>query len=359
VNLKNILCTGLSTLTFLNSAPVFAGETTMPSQYPDNVNPQLAQKYQYIEDGPYTNALGIPTYQWMPTGAKPKLIFLGIHGLTLHGRRFRVLARSLAINGAGFISMDMRGFGRSYVDEQKRFSSPGNDRTKVDHHKSYDEIAALLKLIKTQYPDVQLIAVGESLGCTFCVRLAADYPDMIDGIVLSAPAVHINKDMYMGKTQIEQGLKAALSPHHEIDMRGFFAQLCSQRANVQNEMMDDPLIRKKLTIGSLISTDEFVAKTAEWGKKTNKDLAVLILQGSADGCVSPKHVTDLMNAMASDDQTLAWRGNFGHLQLETIFMRTPTIDALGNWLLEHSDGQKDKLQGLEECINNIGGVVTD
>jgi acylglycerol lipase len=331
----------------------------MPGQYTDNVNPLLADKYQYIEDGKYTNALGIPTYQWMPANARPKLIFLGIHGLTLHGRRFRVLARALAANGAGFISMDMRGFGRSYVDPQKRFSTPDNDRTKVDHHKSYDEIAALLKLIKADYPDVDLIAVGESLGCTFCVRLASEYPDLLYGVVLSAPAVHINKDMYLGKNQIEQGLKAVVSPHHEIDMRGFFAELCSQRQNVQNEMLDDPLIRKKLTIGSLIATDEFVSKTVAWGKGTSKNLAVLILQGSVDGCVSPRHVTDLMNSMSSDDQTLAWRGNFGHLQLETCFMRAPTIEAFGNWILEHCDGQKEKLQGLEQCISNIGGVVSD
>ncbi len=356
---RNFISVALAALSLLCALPAFAGESTMPSQYQDNVNPLLAQRYQYIEDGQFTDTLKIPTYQWMPVNAKPRVIFLGIHGLTLHGRRFRVLARSLAVNGAGFISMDMRGFGRSFVDEKKRFSSPDNDRTKVDHHKSYDEIVALLKLIKQQYPDIDLIALGESLGCTFCVRLASEFPDLVSGIVLSAPAVHVNKDMYYGKGQIEQGLKAVITPHHELDMRGFFAELCSQRPNVQNEMLDDPLIRKKLTIGSLISTDEFVAKTSTWGKSTSKNLAVLILQGSADGCVSPKHVTDLMNAMNSDDQTLAWRGKFGHLQLETCFMRAATIDALGNWLLEHTHDQIVKLRGLEQCITNVGGTVSE
>ncbi|MBX9669245.1 MAG: alpha/beta hydrolase [Candidatus Obscuribacterales bacterium] len=359
MRLRKYFCVALAAISLLFSSPGLAGETTMPSQYVDSVNPLLAQKYEYVEDGAYTDALKIPTYQWMPVNAKPRVIFLGIHGLTLHGRRFRVLARTMAVNGAGFITMDMRGFGRSFVDEQKRFSTPDNDRTKVDHHKSYDEIVALLKLIKQQYPDVDLIALGESLGCTFCVRLASEYPDLVSGVVLSAPAVHVNKDMYFGKGQIEQGLKAVISIHHELDMRGFFAELCSQRLNVQNEMMDDPLIRKKLTLGSLIATDEFVAKTALWGKSTSKDLAVLILQGSADGCVSPKHVTDLMNSMPSDDQTLAWRGKFGHLQLETSFMRAATVDALGNWLLEHTHDQVVKVKGLEQCITNVGGTITD
>ncbi len=61
-------------------------------------------------------------------------------------------------------------------------------------------------------------------------------------------------------------------------MSGFFAELCSKRPEVQEEMMADPLILKELPIGALISTDEFVHGTAKWGKGTSSDLAVLILQ---------------------------------------------------------------------------------
>ena len=123
-------------------------------------------------------------------------------------------------------------------------------------------------------------------------------------------------------------------------------------------MRDDPLIAKKLTLGALLSTDDFVDHTANWGKKTNPHLAVLIVQGSHDGCVSPKHVTELMNNMPSTDQTLAWRGNFGHLQLETIYMRAPVIDAIGNWLLDHGVDNQAKLKALQQNIADLGGTVT-
>ena len=143
-------------------------------------------------------------------------------------------------------------------------------------------------------------------------------------------------------------------------MQSFFTELCSSRKDVRDEMQDDPLLRKEISLGALIATDRFVAKTAYWGKNTNSHLQVLILQGNGDGCVSPKHVTDLMNNMRSNDQTLAWRGgNAGHLQLETSFMRAQTIDAIAEWLIDHSPDSQIKLQGFRQQIADLGGTVTD
>lgn len=329
----------------------------MPPPWTDNVSPELAAKYIYTEDGEYTKALNIPTYQWMPADAEPKVVFIGIHGLTLHGRRFRTLARSLAVNGAGFIAMDMRGFGRCKFDEKHQFSTPEEDRTKINHHKSYDDIVQLATLVKQKYPNTRVVALGESLGCTFCVHLAAEHPELISGVVLSAPAVRLNHDMYIGKGQVLQGLKAAIKPSHEVDLSGFFTDLCSNRADVQKEMTDDPMVLKKLKLEALVSTDAFCDKTTDFGKATLPSLAVLILQGSADGCVSPKHVTDLMNAMKSEDQTLDWRGNFGHLQLETSFMRGETISAIANWLSAHTNERKAVIKSFEKQIQNLGGTV--
>ena len=105
-----------------------------------------------------------------------------------------------------------------------------------------------------------MIALGESLGCTFAVRLAAEHPELVDAVLLSAPAVRINPDMYAGHGQIIKGLEAVIKPSHEIKMSGFFADLVSKRPEVQNEMIDDPLIRKELSIGELLNTDEFVKR---------------------------------------------------------------------------------------------------
>ncbi|MBX9694194.1 MAG: hypothetical protein K2Z81_17555, partial [Cyanobacteria bacterium] len=97
--------------------------------------------------------------------------------------------------------------------------------------------------------------------------------------------------------------------------------------------------------------------TAEWGKGVGPHLPVLIVQGSTDSCVSAKHVTDLTNAMPSDDQTLSWRGNYGHLQLETMFLRPSILNALTTWLFDHGVDAQAKLKKVQESINDLGGKL--
>jgi len=293
----------------------------------------------------------------MPTSGPPKVIVVGVHGLTLHARRYRVLARVMAAANIGFIAMDMRGFGRCKFDPHKQFSTPTDDRTRVNHEKSYQEIAALLKAVKQKFPEQKVVVLGESLGCTFAVRLAAEHKDLVNGIILSAPAVKLNPKMYIGHGNVARAAKAVVVPGHNVNLNAFMKNLVSPRKPVVDEMLDDPFILKSLPLSALISTDDFVGKTTDWGKGVGHKLPLLIIQGSIDNCVSAKHVTDLMNHMPSDDQTLAWRGNYGHLQLETIFVRASVLDAIANWLYTHSVEMKPRLQNAQQNIDGMGGKL--
>jgi alpha-beta hydrolase superfamily lysophospholipase len=354
-----VCCPSVSAVQDTNAQVAGLKETTMPSQYIEDIQPELAGKYKFTYDGDFTKASGLPTYEWMPTGGPPKAIIVGVHGLTLHGRRYRVLARSLAVNGVGFIAMDMRGFGRCKFDPSKQFSSATDDKTKVAHEKSYQDVAKLIAAVRDKYPGQLLIVMGESLGCTYGVRLASEHKDLVDGLILSAPAVRVNPQMYIGHGNIRQGLESIVKPSHEVNLNGFINNLVSERKEVVDEMLDDPFILKSLTLLSLLATDEFVAKTTEWSKNISKHLPVLIIQGSKDRCVSAKHVIDLTNAMGSDAQTIAWRGNYGHLQLETIFMRAHILDALVDWLYSQSVDMRSRLERAEQTIVGLGGKVTN
>lgn len=334
-----------------------ASEITIPSQMPDPVSPDILAKFVYKEDGEYTKICGLPTYEWLPAGKDPEAIIIGIHGLTLHGRRYRVLARTMAVSGIGFIAADMRGFGRCHYDDKNQFSTATDNRHKVAHMKSYEELVQLTKAVRDKYPGKPVVLLGESLGCTFCIKIAGEHSDLVDGLVLSAPAVKVNPKMYLSPSDIKEGLKSLVSRNHKVNLHNFLTKLVCPRQEVVDEMINDPLMVTHLSLLDLISTDEFVEKTSKLGKLLAEHLPILIIQGSVDGCVAPVHVTDLMMNIPSDDQTLCWRGKQGHLQLETSFVRATTIDALGDWIEDHSPSGKDRVAVLKRSLEDVGGKL--
>ncbi len=344
-------------IAFLLTTPgAFAGESTMPSTYAELIDPSIASQYVYSEDGPFSEASGLPTYQWMPAKGELKSVILAIHGLTLHGRRYRVLARTLAINNIGVVSVDMRGFGRNKFDDNGK-EKPKGEKTELNNELSYQDIVKVVQAIKAKYPNIPLIAMGESLGCTYCIRLAGEYPELINGVAISAPAIGVNPKMYSTGSDIKEGVKAILSSNHQVDLKKFLTELVSPMPEIANEMLDDPFIVKALTLKELIAVDFFVEKTLEWSKNTAVHLPLLVIQGSNDKCVLPKHLTDLMMTMRSDDMRICWKGSYGHLQLETAFMRASIIDSLGMWLQDHSADNRVHLKKLEQSIAELGGTL--
>lgn len=340
------------------SLPLPAGsvELTIPS-VKDTLNPEMAGQFTYIEDGELSQKLDLPVYEWLPVNRQPRVVCLGIHGLTLHGRRYRVLARTLASEGVVFVAPDMRGFGRCKFDPDKRFSTATDDKTKINYEKSYSDIVKLAQLLKEKYPDIPLIVLGESLGCTYCVRLAGDHPEVVTGMILSAPAVKVNPDMYLSPTDIGAGMKALVAKHHELNLHHFITSLVSGRKEVVDEMLDDPLILKQVPLFDLLHADEFVGKTAKYGKQVPPHMAVLIIQGSSDRCVVPEMVTHLTEAMPSDDQTVRWLGSYGHLQLETSFLRAAVVDSIRDWFEDHSAASREDKLNLGRKIVDAGGTL--
>src|SRR5258708_3079788 len=72
-----------------------------------------SDRFHYVKDGDIAKAVHLPVYEWYPK-QKPDGLVLAIHGLTLHGLRYEVLAKTLAVdNPMGcyyVVAPDMRGF---------------------------------------------------------------------------------------------------------------------------------------------------------------------------------------------------------------------------------------------------------
>jgi len=100
--------------------------------------------------------------------------------MSMYGEHVDMLAR----RGYHVVGIDMRGQGGS---ERHRKNQP--EKLWVDDFKTYsDDLAGFIKALPRQ-EEQPIIPVGMSFGGHVGVRMAGDYPGIVDGLFLMAPAI--------------------------------------------------------------------------------------------------------------------------------------------------------------------------
>jgi alpha-beta hydrolase superfamily lysophospholipase len=319
----------------------------------------INQTISFREDGPLSTELHLPLCEWFPKGVEPSSgLLLAIHGLTLHGKRYNVVCKAFAADGFYACAPDMRGFGRCYTDKSDQFSVAGESKRKVNYEKSYTEIVQLAMRMRQLHPSLPLFLMGESLGTSMSIKLASDHPELVDGLILSGPTAQVNPLMYF----LPQNVYAAafallLHPRFNMQTRPFVRYLVSHNPAVADEMIEDPLCRKGLTIAELLKTRAFVAKTLSNARKIEADIPVLIIQGSEDRCMVPGAVTKLCHKLRSSDQTLRWLHAHGHLLLETAYISPGTVNAIANWIEVQDKDHHIQVKQVQKDIIKLGGKL--
>jgi len=292
--------------------------------------------------------VGLPVYRWLPVGQPVRAVVLAIHGLTLHATCYEVLARGFAAAGFAFVAPDMRGYG-----ENAKPDAPAALR-KIDNERSYEDIVKLAKALNEQYGELPIAVLGESLGTSFCVRLAGEHHDLVDAIIVAAPTSRVNPLMFFAPRTIGQGVKALFMPGHQMSYSVFFDKLVSNNPEIIEELGADPEVLRRIPLSSLLETTDFVGKTNKWATLIKRDTPVLILQGSRDQAMVPRAVTKLAKNIKSTDQTIRWISGYGHLLLETDYLGPPALDAITDFINDHDDDEAQVRAELYREMKRFG-----
>jgi pimeloyl-ACP methyl ester carboxylesterase len=138
----------------------------------------------------------------------------GIHYYTSHGRRLRYVAAGndslptlLFLHGSpGSISYysrrysdsDLRGHFRMYAVDRPGYGYSGLGQPEPSIEKQAAMIRPLLdSLHKAKHP---IVIVGSSYGASIACRIAMDYPLLVDGLVLTGPAIGPGLETYFSIT---------------------------------------------------------------------------------------------------------------------------------------------------------------
>jgi alpha-beta hydrolase superfamily lysophospholipase len=150
----------------------------------------------------FTDPFGVVvTYDVYPKVARkvaPKAIIQIAHGIGEHAGRYAELAKALVTAGFGVYVADMRGHGRTgmqqFADDTTQLGHLGAGGLKA----AIGNISQLTEIIKEAHPGVPIVLLGHSMGSLLAQKLintrASDYA----AVILSASAYRMPGSMESG-----------------------------------------------------------------------------------------------------------------------------------------------------------------
>lgn len=208
---------------------------------------------------------------WHPD--QPSAIVTLVHGLGAHSGILHNVVDYLLPLGYEVYAMDLRGHGRSdgprgFIESWEEFR---------------EDLRAFLQYIRQQRAQCPLILWGHSMGGTIVLDYALRYPDDMQGLIVSAPALG-QVSVPLHKLVIGQVLSQFL-PHFRLPI-GLTKGMEVHDREALAAYLQDPLRHE---MGSARLATEFLS-TVDWIYYHGAELRVplLLLHGTADLVTSPQ-----------------------------------------------------------------------
>lgn len=266
-----------------------------------------------------------------------KIVVVCIHGLGLCAGAYKSLGKELSANGIDGFGVNVRGFG---PDRGKP------ERSRLDCVQTVSDVTELLRNIHMEKPDYKVFLVGESMGGALAIRIAADNPSLVDGVVCSAPAWKLLRMRKLaGKGVFELFL---FSGHYPGPAGRAVIHQATADPELSAHWLADSSHKLKLTWKESLSFLKFVSKTDDYAKQLMKP--VLVVQGLDDNLVSPKAVATLFKSIPTFNKTFLIDGKGEHLVLEEGRCSPALLQKLVDWL--KSDFTSQSGRAVIEVIND-------
>lgn len=237
------------------------------------------------------------------SSAPTKVVVVCIHGLGLCARAYKPLAKELSDSGIDGYGINVRGFG----------PDRGNpERAKLNCTETVGDVRELLVGIRKSQPDYRIFLVGESMGGALAIRIASENPQLVDGVICSAPAWKLLK---LRRTAL-RGIVELIFYHGSgpgPTGRAILHQATEDK-DLAEHFLSDPSHRLKLSVGEATSFLKFISKTDDFAKQLTKP--VLFVQGLNDRLVSARGVAKLFRVIPSRRKAFLIVGEAEHLVLE-------------------------------------------
>jgi acylglycerol lipase len=264
-----------------------------------------------------------PGWVWVDPRVERKAILMCVHGLGLHHRAYESFARRIAREGITIVSLDVRGFGSFY-------ETKGSDS--LDMKACVNDLVNVLRELRIDYKGLPMFLLGESMGGALVLRVAADHPELVDGIVCSVPAGQRHKET---GTKLKVALNLFSNANKDLDIGKGVVNRSTLVTSERDRWSNDPQSRLRLSAKELFNFETFMRHNAEFARRITKT-PVIVFQGNLDRLVKREGTYDLFEAVGTDDKTLVLLGDREHLIFEANPFKDDITLGIVGWLDAHS-----------------------
>lgn len=264
--------------------------------------------------------LKIFTRSWRPQG-KPRGVVILSHGFNSHSGYYGWVADQLVSKGLAAYALDYRGRGRS-----------DGERFYVQKFADYvSDLAALVKLAKSQEPGLPTFLLGHSAGGVVACIYTLENQKELAGLICESFAHEVPAPDFA--LAVLKGL-SHVAPHaHVLKLKN---EDFSRDPAVVAAMNSDPLIAHEVqptqTVAEMVRADERLKK--EFPLIT---LPVLILHGTVDRATKPSGSKRFYETAGSKDKTLKLYEGHYHDLLNDVGKEQVMADVQG-WIDAHLGG---------------------
>lgn len=204
----------------------------------------------------------------------PKRLVMTVHGFADHSGRISYLVDHLARHGAVVYSFDQRGNGKS----------PGK-RGHIDAYRDLGEdLDAFMTLATEAEPGLERVLFGHSTGGILAMSFAADHPDRMDRLIVSAPALILAFKAPAWKDAMAR-VMARVRPTLTMQA-GFPPESVSRDQVVVQANKADPLVVQDMS-SKFYSEVYLNAAPSTMNRVAQLKVPFLLLQGTGDLLVNP------------------------------------------------------------------------
>jgi alpha-beta hydrolase superfamily lysophospholipase len=261
----------------------------------------------------------IPCLRWADETVKPKAVLFCIHGLGLHKGCYEDFGKAMAKKGLVVYAIDVRGFG----DWFKRGT---NDQ--IDFDGTLSDIKRALVQIRSKNPGLPVIVLGESMGGGIGIHAAAQFPELIDGLISSVPA---GERYGAAESSMKVGMHAIFGMKKQMDVGTGVIKQATKKEDLREKWGNDPLCRKDLSPAELMAFQAFMNRNFEEAALI-KDKPVLVIQGAEDKLVIPAGTLKLYNSIASFNKSKVLSKTAEHLIFEENQFCPEDLAYVTSWI---------------------------